>query len=206
MASGYAKRLWQLWRILIDHVSYLCHISVIFLSSSNTSSQSICKVARRTGETREENNPLRCLRNGSSMILQSFLLGSFERSFMIILRISTVADGWLWVALQGRISLLSHLNGLNGRYGNHALFASHGSTLKGDNQTTMAEALLSVVSRCFKHHFPSAVDENASPAYFLAMLRTAAAPRQSLSLSQDKEQIASNRFKHEQRITWLTNL
>ena len=79
----------------IDRSSNQCHFCHLQISSLQKNAK-LLKCSRnqsRSEQIRAGNNPLWCLRNGSSMILQSFLLRSFEQSW--------VAKRWLWVALQG---------------------------------------------------------------------------------------------------------
>lgn len=103
------KQLLYMWQMLTDDFDILwytlimCHqSSVSSVSSSNifTKYWRVARVQEKPEQIRAENNPL-CLRNGSSMILQSFLLGSFEQY--------TVAERWFWGALQSTISLVNRM-------------------------------------------------------------------------------------------------
>ena len=122
------------------HLSSVIIISVSSVSSSNifTKYSKVARVQEKPEQIRTENNPL-CLRNGSSMILQSFLLGSFEQYTWLRDDSESLYRARFLSSIEWQIW--------------YALFACHGSILKGDHQTTIVGG--------FKHHVPSPWDEPA---------------------------------------------
>ena len=150
---------WLWYTLIMCHLSSVIIISVSSVSSSNifTKYSKVARVQEKPEQIRTENNPL-CLRNGSSMILQSFLLGSFEQY--------TVAERWLWVALQSTISLVNRMANM---VRSVRVSWVNSQRRSSDNHCRWLQASRSI---------PVGWTRRTRPAYYLAMLRTAAAPRQ----------------------------